>query len=171
MKFTRLYHSDYLLPFLIALLCLIAIPSYAAPGLNAESCNEDGQCVVFEVDIKLSYSTAAPIVKQTNDVIVINNIANPYGSMVRRHADSCVKQVHVPKEVFLAIIAVMSSISGNGQQPPALTPAQQTILLFYTTLMQQTLQFQCDAKDLGGAAEVSAPPAASTTQPAPVKVK
>lgn len=134
---------------LIGSAALLATSVYAGPGLNPEACNDDGQCIVFEVDIKLSYSTAAPITKQTNDVIVINNISNPYGSTVRRHADSCVKQVHVPREVFLAIIAVMSSISGNGQQPPALTPAQQTILLFYTTLMQQTLQFQCDAKDLG----------------------
>ncbi len=122
----------------------------ASSRLDESACNDEGQCVVFEVVIKLNYSTTIPVVRQTSDVITINNTANPYGSTVRRQADSCTKQVHVPREVFQAIIGIMSSLTGDSQQPPALTPAQQTILLFYTTLMQQTLQFQCEAKDLGG---------------------
>lgn len=123
----------------------------ASSRLDDAACGDTGQCVVFEVVIKLNYSTTIPVVRQTTDVITINNTANPYGSTVRRQADSCTKQVHVPREVFQAIIGIMSSLTTDGLQPPALTPAQQTILLFYTTLMQQTLQFQCDAKDLGGA--------------------
>ncbi|NBW83102.1 hypothetical protein EBR21_15240, partial [bacterium] len=61
----------------------------------------------------------------------------------------CTKQVKVPYPVYESIAAIMATLDGsNGEPPPAFTPAQQTMLLFYTTLMQQTLSFTCAASDL-----------------------
>lgn len=120
-------------------------------SLDESSCADDGQCVIFEVAIKMSSTVSTP--QQVNSTGVINlpgNFSGGYASTVTRSGDNCVKQVRVPHDVFVAIIGVMRTLSGSGTQPPAFTPAQQTILLFYTTLMQQTLQFQCTTRDLSG---------------------
>jgi hypothetical protein len=120
-------------------------------SLDETACDESGQCVVFEVTIHMKAVASVPVVNvANNNVITINNTANLYGTTVRRVADTCTKQVRVPKEVFKAIISIMKSLSGANGQQPAFTPAQQTMLLFYTTLMQQTLQFECTIGDLTG---------------------
>ncbi len=70
-----------------------------------------------------------------------------YGLYVASDSVECSKTAIVPSPVFKAVIAVLSSvrddIDRNGSAAPALTPMQQTMLLFYTTIMQQTLNFDC----------------------------
>lgn len=108
------------------------------------------QCVIFEVVIHMNTSVSSPIVRSRSDVLVIGNSYNPYGSVVRRSADKCSKEVRVPRPVYEAIMQIMRSLyDSSGSPGPALTPAQQTILLFYTTIMQQTLQFRCSDEDVG----------------------
>ena len=113
------------------------------------ACAEDNQCVIFEVSIKMATTVTAPKQKVSSGVVNLpGNFAGSYGSTVTRSGNQCTKQVRVPREIFLSVINMMKSLSSEGGQPPAFTPAQQTMILFYTTLMQQTLQFQCTQQDL-----------------------
>jgi hypothetical protein len=70
-----------------------------------------------------------------------------YGLYIASDAVECSKTAIVPSAVFKAVTAVLSSVKDNidhnGSTAPALTPVQQTMLLFYTTIMQQTLNFDC----------------------------
>jgi hypothetical protein len=100
-------------------------------------------CTVFQVAVKIADNGSRGAVT-TDDVIYIGQRPNKYVSTVEWEADSCSKEVRVPEDVFMSIVKVMKTISGTEDTPPpALTPAQQTVLLFYSTLMQQTLSFTC----------------------------
>lgn len=118
------------------------------PEKGGQQCYEDGQCVIFEVTIQMDSAVDRPIVVNS-PVIYLDDTAS-YQTTVMRRGDVCTKQVKVPWSVYQSISAIMSSLDGSqGEPPPAFTPAQQTMLLFYTTLMQQTLSFNCAASDLG----------------------
>jgi hypothetical protein len=130
---------------LIAMVAMfISTAAFANSTLDLNTCDESGLCTVFQVAISID-DTGARGSTTDNDVIYIGGSANPYISKVTWKDDTCSKQVRVPRDVYVSILSVMKSISGsNGSAAPALTPAQQTILLFYSTLMQQTLSFTCD---------------------------
>lgn len=70
-----------------------------------------------------------------------------YGLFIASDSVECSKTAIVPNTVFKAITAVLASVKDSidqgGGAPPAFTPMQQTMLLFYTTIMQQTLNFDC----------------------------
>jgi hypothetical protein len=86
-----------------------------------------------------------------NSPIIYLDDTNSYTTTVVRKGDVCTKQVKVPWSVYQSIASIMASLDGaNGEPPPAFTPAQQTMLLFYTTLMQQTLSFTCASNDIAG---------------------
>jgi hypothetical protein len=81
-----------------------------------------------------------------------------YQTVVSASGDTCTKQVRIPRDVFTSITAVMRTISNAGDVPPALNSTQQAMLLFYSTLMQQTLGFQCSSRDLRPDPSVNNPP-------------
>jgi hypothetical protein len=105
-----------------------------------------GQCTVFQVVVRLPAHTASSK-EDSLGVIYIGGSANEYSSTVEVSGDACSKEVRVPQPVYETIVDIMKSMSGDrGEPPPVLTPAQQTILLFYSTLMQQTLSFTCSER-------------------------
>lgn len=117
------------------------------PEGGGVNCGPDGQCVIFEVNIQMDSSADRPLV--IHSPIIYLDESNSYTTSVIRKGDVCTKQVKVPYPVYQSIAAIMSTLDGsNGEPPPAFTPAQQTMLLFYTTLMQQTLSFTCSPSDL-----------------------
>lgn len=59
---------------------------------------------------------------------------------------TCRKEVRVPEEVHRAVLKMFDHISsrgGSGALPPQLTSSEQTMLLFYNTILQQTMNSQC----------------------------
>ena len=120
----------------------------AFEGGGSGNCGPDGQCVIFEVNIQMDSSADRPLL--INSPIIYLDDSNSYTTTVIRRGDVCTKQVKVPYSVYQSIASIMSTLDGSGNEPPpAFTPAQQTMLLFYTTLMQQTLSFTCSPTDLG----------------------
>lgn len=131
-----------------SLLSATALANISKPEGGGVNCTPDGQCVIFEVNIQMDSSADRPLI--VNSPIIYLDDSNSYTTTVVRKGDMCTKQVKVPYPVYQSIAAIMSTLDGsNGEPPPAFTPAQQTMLLFYTTLMQQTLSFTCTSSDLG----------------------
>lgn len=129
------------------LLSSVASANLRSPEGGGVNCGIDGQCVIFEVSIQMDSSADRPLI--VNSPIIYLDDSNSYTTTVIRKGDVCTKQVKVPYPVYQSIAAIMSTLDGsNGEPPPAFTPAQQTMLLFYTTLMQQTLSFTCSPSDL-----------------------
>jgi hypothetical protein len=122
---------------------------FRQPEKGGGNCSPEGQCVIFEVNIQMDSAVDRPVI--VNSPIIYLDDTNSYTTTVVRKGDVCTKQVKVPWSVYQSIASIMSSLDGtNGEPPPAFTPAQQTMLLFYTTLMQQTLSFTCASSDIGG---------------------
>jgi len=137
----------FILPILISAgLSALASANLNKPEKGGSNCNPDGQCVIFEVNIQLDSAVDRPVV--VNSPVIYLDDSNSYQTTVMRTGDVCTKQVKVPWAVYQSIASIMSTLDGsNGEPPPAFTPAQQTMLLFYTTLMQQTLSFNCSPSD------------------------
>ncbi|MEY4064174.1 MAG: hypothetical protein RIR26_382 [Pseudomonadota bacterium] len=126
-----------------------AFADFRQPENGGGNCSPDGQCVIFEVNIQMDSAVDRPVI--VNSPIIYLDDTNSYTTTVVRKGDVCTKQVKVPWSVYQSIASIMASLDGaNGEPPPAFTPAQQTMLLFYTTLMQQTLSFTCTPGDVGG---------------------
>jgi hypothetical protein len=120
----------------------IALANSTMPSV-AQVCR-NSQCAVFQVAVKLKNPSAAKV-EDSMGTIVIGGYSNNYSSRVEILGDSCTKEVRVPQPVYETIVQIMESMQGtNGEPPPALTPTQQTVLLFYSTLMQQTVGFTCN---------------------------
>lgn len=140
-----------MIKFILPILVSAGLSSLASANLNqpekgGSNCNPDGQCVIFEVNIQLDSAVDRPVV--VNSPVIYLDDSNSYQTTVMRTGDVCTKQVKVPWAVYQSIASIMSTLDGsNGEPPPAFTPAQQTMLLFYTTLMQQTLSFNCSPSD------------------------
>ncbi|MBF0300965.1 MAG: hypothetical protein HQK51_19815 [Oligoflexia bacterium] len=58
---------------------------------------------------------------------------------------NCTKTINVDKSVYRAITTYMKSLTNeDGTTRPAFTPAEQTMILFYTTIMKLTNGFTCE---------------------------
>lgn len=126
-------------------LCLSAISVSAqagswVPGL----CGDDGFCTIISVQHEVEQS--AP----QNPGVVVGQIdddgfkPSPVRTTVAKQV--CRKEVRVPKPVHDAVTRMFSVVVSRGgpqSLPAALTPSEQTMLLYYNTIMQQTLNFQC----------------------------
>ena len=141
---------------MLAWVCLLsavfAAPAFASrtvqQGFDETQC-ANGACTVLRVTIDLDSSKEDPIYNQARNSVIYGNDRYTYDTVIFRAADTCTKAVIVPEDVFFAIAAVFRTIAGvNGTPPPVLTPTQQTLLLFYTTLLQQTQGFECAPRDL-----------------------
>jgi hypothetical protein len=125
--------------------CSLFLVKVCAEDLG--SCDNTG-CVILEVPIKLeSYVSSPSQIRKSHNGNVDGEVTN-YETIITRTGDTCVKQVKVPKPVYIAVTQVLASMGNfDTEPPPILTPAQQSILLFYSTLLQQTLGFQCSPRD------------------------
>lgn len=140
--------KNSILALILAVISSGASADVRQPQGGGNNCNPDGQCVVFEVNIQMDSAVDRPVI--VNSPIIYLDDSNSYQSTIVRKGNTCTKQVKVPWSVYQSIAAIMSSLDGSsGEPPPAFTPAQQTMLLFYTTLMQQTLSFTCSSGDMG----------------------
>lgn len=147
--------------FIIAAAVLFAQSSFAYTEtyspMDESACGEDGLCIIFSVAVKMDGPVQRSMNSQRTERITIHNETRYYRSDISSHGNKCQKHVRVPKPIFLSIVNLLASLNSQ-EQRPAFTPSQQTVLLFYTTVMQQTLQFTCSVKDLqnGDAAGSSA---------------
>ncbi|MBF0361618.1 MAG: hypothetical protein HQK49_11435 [Oligoflexia bacterium] len=58
---------------------------------------------------------------------------------------NCTKTINVDKAIYGAITTYMRSlVNADGTTRPAFTPAEQTMILFYSTIMKLTNGFACD---------------------------
>lgn len=102
---------------------------------------------VAPVGAAVTVAATAPGSRQPSAIKTPATPPKAQGLYVVSESIECSKTANVPHSVFKAVKAVMGSvehsINQNGGAAPALTPLQQTMLLFYTTIMQQTLNFDC----------------------------
>lgn len=109
------------------------------------ACDHTG-CVIFEVSVQVKSSAQRPSsYLQRETLPITENQSTMVETQYRLHNDTCSKSVKVPYPIYQSITSILGQLAGeNGQEvPPILTPAQQAIMVFYATLMQQTLNFQC----------------------------
>ena len=114
-----------------------------------EACGDDGLCIIFSVMVELDSIAPTPIENNQIGEIVMHGNSSFYKSHINKSGNKCQKHVRVPKPIYKSVVDLMDGLSGkNGPANPTFTPAQQTIMLFYTTIMKQTLQFSCTKSDL-----------------------
>jgi hypothetical protein len=141
-------------------------------GFDRSQCS-NGMCTILRVIVELNSSSQEPVVRIARHDFDDGFTAYNYDTVVQRADDVCSKDVIVPADVFNAVGAVFRSITIGGTPSPVLTPTQQTLLLFYTTLLQQTQGFECSPRDLGEVnipSVPTAPPAPAPLPQAPVFV-
>ncbi len=108
-------------------------------------CGTDGFCALIRVEQELTQQTPlrpSGVVVGTidDDGFTVSRVASQGAKQV------CRKEVRVPKVVYEAVTQMFNSVltrGDNGALPASLTPAEQTMLLYYNTIMQQTMNFQC----------------------------
>jgi hypothetical protein len=110
-----------------------------------------GMCNIFEVTIVVARGDIPRKVRTVarEYVYTTDNDKEPqkqihYVEVIEKNEDSCTKKVRVPQPIYESVTKLMASLSGDSKDaPPTLTPSQQSMMLFYTTIMQQTLNFDC----------------------------
>lgn len=152
---------------LSALFALCASTLYAQPDTVMNCAN--GMCTIFEVTIAISRQDGEVKTRKIKKEYISPGETQPrysYFEIVEKNENTCTKRVTVPQPVYESITKLMASLPGNAAEPnPTLVPSQQSVLLFYTTLMQQTLNFDCSGlmrEGAAGAAASSAPTAANS---------
>ncbi len=74
-----------------------------------------------------------------------NNNTISAGIEVTYENEHCSKTINVDQSVYRAITTYMRSlVNEDGTTRPAFTPSEQTMILFYTTIMQLTHGFNCN---------------------------
>lgn len=130
----------------LSLLCLAPAHCFAGQSEGAGACGSDGFCAIISVQSEVEQNTPkAP-------GVVIGTIGDdgfkptPTGNYSARKV--CKKEVRVPRVVHDAITRMFDSLLVRGSVqalPASLSPAEQTMLLYYNTIMQQTMNFSCSA--------------------------
>jgi hypothetical protein len=111
---------------------------------------KDDFCTIFEVEV--FNKRAAQSERNPAGVYIHGNGTESedkmfYGLYIATESMKCRKSAIVPRAVFNAIVGMLETIgklNASGTPPTAYTPAQQTMLLFYTTIMEQTQNFECN---------------------------
>jgi hypothetical protein len=134
----------FLIAAVAGLVFLFEVSAFSNPTMpSVDEVCRFSQCTVFQVAVKLR-SPQTSKVEDSMGTILIGGQSNAYASRIEILGDTCTKEVRVPQPVYETIVQIMETMQGsNGEPPPALTPTQQTVLLFYSTLMQQTVGFTC----------------------------
>jgi hypothetical protein len=122
----------------ILLLFCISTPVVANDFDVGGNC-KNGICEIFRVtDNQTHHFNDSGIVPGSNGGVVIVDTSQ------KKVKIECWKAARVPKPIYRSIMKMMESLAPALEDPPpAFTPAQQTMLLFYNTIMQQTQNFNC----------------------------
>ena len=109
-------------------------------------CNDDGTCSLISIELEVSQKSAPQ-----KGGIVVGSIDDdgfkPLNSDKNSVRKTCRKEVRVPRTVYDAVTQMFNGIAArgaDGQPPSNFTPAEQTMLLYYNTIMQQTMNFNCN---------------------------
>ncbi|MEN9530169.1 MAG: hypothetical protein RI932_2042 [Pseudomonadota bacterium] len=109
------------------------------------NCAADGYCSLIRVEHEVSQNSPA-----SSGGVMVGTIDSdgfkPVQGTTLTAKKTCRKEVRVPKVVFEAVTQMFRSVLSRGDQnalPASLNPAEQTMLLYYNTIMQQTMNFQC----------------------------
>ena len=140
--------------FLLGFLLIItfkAAYTYAeesSPTLNNSSICINGLCTIFSVTVAIDTGETNNKIKMVKEHIGPGegDVKYSFYTVMEKKLNKCTKSVQVPEDIFHSVTYLLKHISGqnsDGTPPPALTPAQQTMLLFFSTIMQQTLGFDC----------------------------
>jgi hypothetical protein len=115
-----------------------------SPAVFADPCGEDGFCTIISVQSENEQRT--PRTPGVVVGVIGDDGFTPSPGATFTAKQVCRKVVRVPKAVHDVVNRMFSSLNDRGGPsalPAALTPAEQTMLLYYNTIMQQTLNFQC----------------------------
>jgi hypothetical protein len=107
-------------------------------------CDTDGFCTIISVQNEVEQRTPSPAGVVVGTIGDDGFVPAPSGKV--QSAKVCRKNVRVPRSVYDAVTRMFDSIVRRGgvqSLPASLTPSEQTVLLYYNTIMQQTMNFQC----------------------------
>lgn len=123
----------------VFILLLLSSFSLVASDLNLNENCRGGICEIFRVTDSVTKRVANNTNVSGSDGGVILVDTEP-----KTVTKTCWKAARMPRPIYDAIIKMMKSLGDPNEDTPVVyTPAQQTMLLFYNTLMQQTLNFKC----------------------------
>jgi hypothetical protein len=111
---------------------------------QSDRCDTDGFCTIISVQNEVAQRSAGPAGVVVGTIGDDGFVPAPRAQAVASKV--CKKNVRVPRAVYEAVTRMFDSIvqRGGAQSLPAsLTPSEQTVLLYYNTIMQQTMNFQC----------------------------
>ena len=111
---------------------------------RSDQCDTDGFCTIISVRNEVDQRSAGPAGVVVGTIGDDGFVPAPAGKLTATKV--CSKNVRVPRPVYEAVTRMFDSIvqRGGAQSLPAsLTPSEQTVLLYYNTIMQQTMNFQC----------------------------
>lgn len=127
---------------LLSVCCLF---SPVLPVAASSPCGGDGFCTIIsvqhEVEQRIPHNSSVVIGTITDDRFTPAPVAHTASKK------TCRKEVRVPRAVHRAVTKMFEVIDDKGGAqgfPPTLSPAEQTMLLYYNTIMQQTVNFQCN---------------------------
>ncbi len=121
------------------------------------SCNEDGLCTLFSVtNEKKEYSVEFSVGESSNGYANMNGGSNgsvvvvpgngsyssepqPYvGLVLRMTKGTCTQKVNVPMSLYVSMNSYMYHlVNSDGTPKRGFTPADETMIMFYTTIMKQ----------------------------------
>lgn len=112
----------------------------------SSNCADDGYCTL--VSVQHEVSVRKPQAARGAVVGVIDDDGfRPSPMSSETEKKFCRKEVRVPKAVHRAVVKMFESVATRGGAdalPAQLTSAEQTMLLYYNTIMQQTMNFSCE---------------------------
>lgn len=123
---------------------------FGAKQAQPPACDDSG-CVIFEVTVHINTHGGQPYLKRVlNGVPISENQSAIVETSIYKLNDTCTKSVKVPFPIYQSITSILGQLAGEegDEVPPILTPTQQSLMIFYSTLMQQTMNFQCTPRDL-----------------------
>ncbi len=117
---------------------------FACKGDRCELASTDSQGKSFTVEFHTGYGSQNSGSGGSGGVIIINGQPElvpqqPFvGVTLRYTRSSCSQQVNVPRSLYVAMnIYLYRLLNEDGSPERVMTPAQQTMILFYTTILNQ----------------------------------
>lgn len=129
-----------------AILMLTFPIANAQNSVVSNSCSEDGFCTLISVQHEIVVRSPRPVVGAVVGVIDDDGF-QPSTTNDQTEKKVCRKEVRVPEVVHRAVVKMFESVSlrgGADALPAQLTSAEQTMLLYYNTIMQQTMNSSCE---------------------------
>ncbi len=142
MQFSGVHRTRRL--FFMAVVSFVTFVQMGAKAGSVDRCGTDGFCTLISVQNEVEQrSPSAP-------GVVIGTIGDdgfkPSSTGQLSAKKVCKKEVRVPRAVHDAVTRMFETVTLRGgpqSLPASLTSSEQTMLLYYNTIMQQTMNFQC----------------------------